>query len=213
MPVSKSLRALVGFSRLPDWEVLVRGRRIYDCMSGNKAFRKPPVDLQDFKKQLDDFEAAIGMAVHRDKRAIALRHQKRLKVCRTIRILGHYVEEICPHDRATFISSGFEHGPTAHIGPQSLPQPLIVSIEQGNKGQLLVRLKPVGRDARHYELRVAQMDGDAPAGEWKVHQCTNARIQIPFNGLVLGATYSFQVRAYGRLGHTDWSDSRTRMCI
>ena len=28
----------------------------------------------------------------------------------------------------------------------------------------------------------------------------------------LGTSYAFQVRALGRLGFTDWSDSATKMC-
>ena len=31
-------------------------------------------------------------------------------------------------------------------------------------------------------------------------------------GLTPGTIYAFQVRAMGRLGYTDWSDSATRMC-
>ena len=35
----------------------------------------------------------------------------------------------------------------------------------------------------------------------------------PGNGLTPGATYTFQVRAYSKLGFTGWSDSVSRMCI
>ena len=212
MPVSKSLRARVGFSRFPDGEILFRGRHIYDCMLENKAFPKPPVRLEVFKKQLDDLATAIGMAVHRDRRAIARRTAACVKVLLTMRRLGHYVETTCPDDVSTFVSSGFEHLPTAYPPPSALPAPTVDSIEQGKKGQLLVRITPIGRAARNYELRYARMDGD-DIGEWKTHHFTNARIRIPVTGLTPGVTYAFQVRAFGRLGHTDWSHSLTRMCI
>jgi hypothetical protein len=34
-----------------------------------------------------------------------------------------------------------------------------------------------------------------------------------FTGLAPGTVYAFQVRAFSKLGHTDWSDSATRMFI
>jgi len=42
-----------------------------------------------------------------------------------------------------------------------------------------------------------------------------AKIKPPvaIDGLTPGTTYAIQVRAYGPLGHTEWSDSATRMCI
>ena len=33
----------------------------------------------------------------------------------------------------------------------------------------------------------------------------------PFEGLTPGTIYAFQIRALGRLGLTDWSDSVTKM--
>ena len=33
------------------------------------------------------------------------------------------------------------------------------------------------------------------------------------NNLTPGGTYTFQVRAYGKLGYSDWSEPVNRMCI
>ena len=41
----------------------------------------------------------------------------------------------------------------------------------------------------------------------------NTKAAAPINGLTPGTMYAIQVRAYGKLGYTDWSDSATRMCI
>jgi len=41
----------------------------------------------------------------------------------------------------------------------------------------------------------------------------NAKTAAPINGLTPGTMYAIQVRAYGQLGYTEWSDSATRMCI
>jgi len=36
--------------------------------------------------------------------------------------------------------------------------------------------------------------------------------ETTISNLTPGATYAFQVRALGRLGYTDWSDSMTFIC-
>ncbi|PYS01324.1 MAG: hypothetical protein DMG15_06490 [Acidobacteria bacterium] len=41
----------------------------------------------------------------------------------------------------------------------------------------------------------------------------NAKTAASIDGLTPGTTYAIQVRAYGALGHTEWSDSATRMVI
>src|SRR2546430_12240801 len=38
----------------------------------------------------------------------------------------------------------------------------------------------------------------------------NAKTAASINGLTPGTTYAIQVRAYGLLGHTEWSDSAIR---
>ena len=54
---------------------------------------------------------------------------------------------------------------------------------------------------------------DTP-GSWLTETRTQARTAAPVNSLTPGTTYAFafQVRALGKLGYTDWSDSATRMC-
>jgi hypothetical protein len=40
-----------------------------------------------------------------------------------------------------------------------------------------------------------------------------AKTAVAINGLTPGTTYAIQVRAYGQLGYTEYSDSATRMVI
>ena len=42
---------------------------------------------------------------------------------------------------------------------------------------------------------------------------TGAKTPALLNGLTPGTTYAVQIRAYGTLGYTEWSDSVTRMVI
>ena len=63
------------------------------------------------------------------------------------------------------------------------------------------RLSPSRRATWATDLDVLTRQGDEA-----VHI---ARVE----GLMPGTTYAFQVRALGRLGYTDWSDSTTRMPV
>jgi hypothetical protein len=90
---------------------------------------------------------------------------------------------------------------------------VILTIDQGPSGQLLVSIKPVRR-AKSYELRygAAGTGGAAPAA-WSTLMVPKAKTAVPINGLTPGTMYAVQVRAYGQLGYTQYSDSVTRMAI
>jgi len=46
---------------------------------------------------------------------------------------------------------------------------------------------------------------------WTIETVPNAKTAAALNGLTPGTTYAIQVRAYGFLGYTEWSDSAVRM--
>ena len=129
---------------------------------------------------------------------------------RTIKLLATYVELNCKDDMHIFLSSGFQPRSTVRTPPQPLDQP---TIDQGTHGQLLASVKPV-RKAKHYELRYGALGagGAAPAA-WSTLTVPNAKTAVAINGLTPGTTYAVQVRAYGQLGFTEYSDSATRMVI
>jgi Fibronectin type III domain len=64
-----------------------------------------------------------------------------------------------------------------------------------------------------YTLRYAAIGADGKTAPWtELPPFSNTR-SVSVNGLTPGTTYAFQVRALGRLGYTDWSDSFTRMSV
>jgi len=216
MPVSKRIKALLGFSRAPDRDVHVRGLRLYDGLKDNPNFPKPPVDLEVFKAALDGFGALIAESMHRDRRVIAEKNKQRDKVTSMITEIGHYVEAVAQEDLAVFLSSGLDPGPTTPTSSQPLPLPVpkILNIEQGYySGELDAYITPLGRKALYYELRCTEIDGIGMPGIATITRLTNARAGKTVKGLTPGVTYAFQVRAFGKAGFTDWSDSVTRMCI
>ena len=77
----------------------------------------------------------------------------------------------------------------------------------------LASIKPV-RKAKSYELRYGAVGaGGATPSVWSTLMAPKAKTAVPIDGLTPGTTYAVQVRAYGQLGYTPYSDSVTRMVI
>jgi hypothetical protein len=211
--VPKLIKAALNFQKALPEQVLSQGHALLKGLTGNLNFTNLPVDLNAFKAELDTYAAAIAEAKDGGKKAITLRNKQGGVVIRTIKQLATYVELNCKDDMNIFLSSGFQPRSSARTPAQPLDQPMILKIDQGTPGQLLVSIKAV-RKAKSYELRFGTVGtgGAAPAA-WSTLMAPKAKTAIPINGLTPGTTYAVQVRAYGQLGYTQYSDSATRMVI
>jgi hypothetical protein len=215
MPKTKLniIKPAMGFVHMTEADLLFRLNAVHDGVLNNPAYPDPPIDMAGFKAAIDAYTAAIAAALDGGKSAIVAREKCRADAIIMLRILGHYVEVACKNDMVTFVSSGFVAAPTAQrTPPQPVSIPRIVRVDQGNTGQLLVVIQAVDK-VRHYELRYAPV----PAAGATVNSTTivlaSTRPAIPINNLTPGGTYTFQVRAFGNLGFSDWSASVERMCI
>ena len=96
--------------------------------------------------------------------------------------------------------------------PAPLPLPVIKGVDHGAvTGELVIQIQSIPK-AVHYEIRYgAQLNGAAPAS-WTTEVVTRVRPPVGIEGLTPGTVYAFQVRALGKLGFTDWTDSATCMC-
>ena len=205
------IRVNVGFSRLTDADFKSRCEAVEKGIFGNPAYPNPPVDPAVYKAALGSYSAAnADVVTGGGKRATTERHKQRVALTTMLRKLGHYVEANCNNDMVTFTSSGFEAAAKTPVTPQPLAQPTINKVDHGNTGQLLVKIKSVPK-GRIYELRYAALTGGT-TGPWTIVLVPTAKGSVPVNGLTPGTAYSFQVRAAGLLGYTDWSDAITRMC-
>jgi hypothetical protein len=214
MPIFRLIRLVLGFSRWSDGDIQTQGYHVYESMSGNPLFPKPPISLEDFKALLDAFRDAIAEAQFGDIRAISQRNKYRDEVIRSLRALGHYVEHTAGDDMAGATSSGFKIQRTYFsTTPTPLSTPGMMTIEQGLSGELRAKSKSLGRDARLYELRCGARNGDEFPTDWLTKTVTSVKSATSFRGLTPGTIYLFQVRALGRAGYTDWSDPVSRMCI
>ena len=196
---------------MPDGDVLARLNAVHDGLLNNPAYPNPPVDLAAFKAAIDAYTAAAAAALDGGKSAITERDKRRADAVILLRLLGHYVEAACKGDPNTFVSSGFVASARQRTPSQPVSIPSIVKIDQGSTGQLLVTIQSV--KARSYELRYAAVPASGATVNWTTVVVPSTKPATPINNLSPGTTYTFQVRAFGKLGFSGWSGSVERMVI
>jgi hypothetical protein len=208
----KVIRVLLGLSRMTFGEIVARATHVFECMSGNPAFPKPPVSMSALKTAIEKCKAALAEVEDGSRKAIARRNQLFETLKRILRQLANYVQHNCNDDEATLKSSGFEIASSKATGPSTLSES-IRSLRRGpNGGQALLTLVRV-KEAASYQVRYIQRGaGGSLGGDWTMQPASNVRPPMLIENLTPGATYEFQVRALIKNGYTDWSDSVTWIC-
>ena len=179
-------------------------------LSNNPALPAPTVDLKAVQAAVDELNAALVVqAGGGGTTATAEKRNKQEALISLLRKLKHYVEDYCGNDVAVLLSSGFQAASTTRdSSPLAIPS--ILSLNLGNRGELLLKISPIAR-AQCYEVQMAEIGAGNVTGSWKnAGIFTSSRITI--TDLVPGTTYVFQVRAIGATGYTDWSNPVSRMC-
>jgi hypothetical protein len=212
--MTKQIRVKLTYGGLPDKDVATQAVAVVDGMTNNPKLVNPPVNPADLKTQVETYASLIAAAADGSKKAIAERKKQRAVVVKMLRQLGHWVEANCNDDPAILQSSGFQEQATpVRTPPQPLAGPPSFRVENGpNSGQVIMRGKPVPK-AVSYTARYALMGPDGKPGSWTEMSPVTVIRSITVTGLTPGATYAFQMRALGRSGYTDWSDSVTRMSM
>jgi hypothetical protein len=205
------LKALDGFTKLSDVDVVKNGIGIQTNMTGNSKFPNPPVDLAVLKTDLDSLSALIAESADGSKKVIAKKNQQREVVVGMLRLLARYVEMTCQGDPASFQTSGFQLASTTKVAATPLSEK-IRKIQRGaTSGQIVVWIKSV-RQAASYEIRHAPAPNGATPITWTTEAVVRVKAPVVIDGLTPGATYVFQARALGKDGYTDWTDSVTFIC-
>ena len=211
--MTKQIRVKVSYSRLPDKDVATQAVAVVDGMTDNPKLTNPPIKPADLKAQVETYASLIAAAADGSKKVITERNKQRAVVVKMLRQLGHWVEANCNDDPAILKFSGYQQraAPVRTL-PQPLDGPPSFKVENGpNGGQVIMRGKPVSK-AVSYTARYAPMDPDGKPGSWTEVPAAGTR-SITVTGLTPGANYAFQMRALGRAGYTDWSDSVTRISL
>ena len=207
----KKIRALVGLRKLPEGMIkdLLAGS-LKGLTENARVFPKPPIDLAAYQAAIDAYVAAIPAALDGSKTAVANKNKLLDTAVRMYVELAHYVQANSNDDLATFLLSGFQPAASTKMPPQPLDQPSIV-VEQGPvTGKMKVKIGSVLK-ALIYQLRYGAIpSGGGPPPTWTEQFITSTKPTV-IDDLTPGTVYTFEVRALGRLGFTNWSDAVNRM--
>jgi hypothetical protein len=209
MPKPIQIRAIDGFSRVADGDVVSRAANIQAAITGNKNFPNPPVDLAALKTAIDTFSALIAEALDGSKKVIAERNKQRAAVIKMLKLLGRYVQVTSDGDMAIFQTSGF-----GAAAPKTTATPLTEKIPKAahgsNSGEIDLWLKAVAR-ALMYEVRYMPANAGA-ATTWTTVPLSNVKSMVALKGLTPATTYLIEARALVGSRFTDWSDPISFIC-
>jgi len=203
---------ILGYTKLSDELFLGRLNAFYIGTNGNAAYPNPPMDMNAFKADIDSYSRLITQALDGRKKAISEKKKKREALTQSLRLLGRYVEIMCKNDMPTFLSSGFEAASRMRTPATPLPPASIVKITHGSSGELLVTIKSLPRARSHYVRYAPVPAGGGTPATWTTETFASAKAAVSISGLTPGTNYAFQVRAFGKLDYTDWSETFTRIC-
>jgi Fibronectin type III domain len=205
------IKPLESYENLGDNEVVSRGLAVYTGTNGNPHFPNPPVSPTDLKAGLDSYSSLIAESQDGSRKVIAQRKKQRKAVINMLRMLARYVEIASDGDMAVFMTSGFQPASTTKASPAPLAVPDFKKIDHGpNSGEILIQVKKVAK-AQIYEVQYAANPAGGVPSAWTKMLVPSTK-PVTVTGLTPGTVYAFQVRAAGKLGYTDWSDSVTLMC-
>ena len=213
--MTKQIHVKLNYGPLNDKDVATQGVAVVDGLTNNPKLPNPPIKPEDLKAQVETYASLIVAAADGSKKAITERKKQRAVVVKMLRQLGHWVEANCNDDAATLQSSGYQQkAPSVrNTPPQALDGPPSFKVENGPiSGQVVLRGKPVSK-AVSYTVHYAPLGSDGKPGTWTEMSPVTTLRSIIVNSLTPGATYAFQIRALGRAGYTNWSDSVTRMSM
>ncbi|HEY2383841.1 MAG TPA: fibronectin type III domain-containing protein [Terriglobia bacterium] len=207
------IKALLGFRRNSANDVLARVNAVLGgVFTDTVDYPNPSIDLATLKSQADALSAGISAALDGGKRAIAEREHQKEIVIKSLRQIGHYVEENCKDDMTIFLKSGYDVVSTTRVPVAPLSDSIRKIVPANNSGQMLVTLIAQAA-ALSYVLRWAPVAAGGMPGNWTEQPVGTTRPPALVTGLTPGTAYAFQVRAVTKAGYTDWRESVTRIAI
>jgi hypothetical protein len=185
----KEIKAIDGFSRVADGDVVSRAANIQVAMTGNGNFPNSPVDLAALKTAIETFSALIAEALDGSKKVIAQKNKQR--------------------DMAIFQTSGFQAA-AAKTATTPLTEKIRKIAHGSNSGEIDLWLKAVA-GASMYEVRYTPA-GAGAATAWTTVPLSNVKSVLALKGLTPATPYLIQARALVGSSFTDWSDPISFIC-
>ncbi|HEY2384521.1 MAG TPA: fibronectin type III domain-containing protein [Terriglobia bacterium] len=202
------IKAKLGMQDVADMDVVKALTAAYNGLLNNSAFPTFPVDLVSYKAGIDKFSALVIDAEDGGKKATSAKDEQRGVVIKMYTQLGHCVEAACNDNMAIFVTSGFTAQSKTKTAPAPLTEAAFSSIDRGpNSGDAVV--KPENQPgAMLFEVHYALQGAGGTLGPWTSVTITSPK-KVTISGLTMGGIYQFQIRALGKLGYTDWMDTKT----
>ena len=106
--MSPRVRAVIGFKRFNDPQLVTTGRGVVKEMKDNPNFPNPPEELKALESAVEELSAALAAQVQGGTAATAHKKNKRDAVIDLLVKLAHYVQDNCGQNPAALLSSGFQ---------------------------------------------------------------------------------------------------------
>ena len=205
----KLVRVSFAYKYLPVTAVVAVLGWIITCMTGNKAFPKPPIPLVppvppdptqplDMTTRMNNLDAAAKNAVGGGVIQTALKNAALEAAFEGLDANGLYVQTMARTSLPVFLTSGYQAVST-NRAQSPLDPPSITGIDNDTSTQLDVHLSTV-TNAIGYEVQTLV------AGVWTTVLFSRQARTITLTGLTTGTVVQVRARALGgSTGQSDWS--------
>ena len=203
--MATKMKALIGFAKMRDDELVMSCRTIIGAMTGNPKYPNPTPDLLDLESILEDFITKLALSRKRGSpEDTALKNESREPLIVALQQLGYYVNGVAQGHLSTLLSSGFPTN-SASFGNQVPLKIDNVRLSDGRQsGQVKLEFAPQ-KMATIYEYRYRIRDDfEQLWGDRFTTTSSRGNIIAP---LEIGKFYEVQVRAVNTQGTGDWSDA------
>lgn len=203
--MTNKTKALIGFARMKDDELLVAGNTIIGAMTDNQHFSSPTPTLAEVQVLLDDFSNKLAQARKRGSpEDTALKGDSRMVLEDSLQQLGYYVNSVAKGHLATVLSSGFpvSTSPTTNLVPLRVES---VKLSDGRQsGQVRLDFAKQNK-VLLYEYCYRQHS--EPELEWSERITTTSSRGNIIAPLPPGERVEVRVRAINSKGVGDWSET------
>ena len=171
-----------------------------------------PIDLTTFAAEITQYKTDLAAAQDGGKKAIAQKNKSRGVVEKSLSKLATFVQETANNDATIITAAGFQPV-TGKTTSQPMATPVIGDLLPGPSGQMKLKMAPVFGARLYYIQWGAQGAGGTLPTSWSTLMVAKAQPPTVITGLTPGTTYVFQVKAFGTLGFTEFSNPMSKMAL